>query len=80
MTDNVATGASKNPVTNLAGRAPKQMSIFKKRQKPTTHIVKREETISPLRAAVTGGNQGSTRNWEIKRDEFRTFDSPPGRF
>lgn len=56
------------------------MSIFKKRQKPTTHIVKREETISPLRAAVTGGNQGSTRNWEIKRDEFRTFDSPPGRF
>lgn len=56
------------------------MSIFKKRQKPTTHIVKKDTPVSPLRAAVTGGVQGTTRDWGIKRDEFRTFDSPPGRF
>lgn len=56
------------------------MSIFKKRSKPTTHIVKRDVPKSPLHNAVTGGAQGVTRNWEIKRDEFRTFDSPPGRF
>lgn len=57
-----------------------QMTIFKKRSKPTTHIVKRDVPKSPLHNAVTGGAQGVTRNWEIKRDEFRTFDSPPGRF
>ena len=56
------------------------MSIFKKRQKPTTHIVKRQEAPkSPLHTAVTGGIQGTTRDWGIKRDEFR-IDSPPGRF
>ena len=56
------------------------MSIFKKRQKPTTHIVKKEVLVSPLRAAVTGGVNGQNRVWDIKRGEFRTFDSPPGRF
>ena len=57
------------------------MSIFKKRQKPTTRIVKHQEApISPLRAAVTGCVNGQNRVWDIKRDEFRTFDSPPGRF
>jgi hypothetical protein len=58
-----------------------RMKIFKKRQKPTTHIVKRkEQPASPLTAAVTGGINRQYRGWEIKRDEFRTFDSPPGRF
>lgn len=62
------------------GGDQQQMSIFKKRQTPTTHIVKRkEEPMSPLRAAVTGG-ANQNRGWEIRRDEFRTFDSPPGRF
>ena len=56
------------------------MKIFKKRQKPTTHIVKRKEQLSPLTVAVTGGINRQYRGWEIKRDEFRTFDSPPGRF
>ena len=57
------------------------MSIFKKRTKPTTHIVKHKEApVSPLRAAVTGGVNGQNRTWDIRRDEFRTFDSPPGRF
>ncbi len=56
------------------------MTIFKKR-KPTTHIVKRKEKpASPLTAAVTGGVNRQYRGFEIKRDEFRTFDSPPGRF
>lgn len=57
------------------------MTIFKKRTKPTTHIVKRnEKPQSPLATAVTGGVNRQYRGWEIKRDTFRTFDSPPGRF
>jgi hypothetical protein len=56
------------------------MTIFKKRTRPTTHIVKRNQPRSPLHTAVTGGAQGVRRNWEIKREDFRTFDSPPGRF
>lgn len=57
------------------------MAIFKKRRKPQTRIVKHEEERPPsqLAEAVTGGvNQ--KRNWKIRRDEFRSFDSPPGRF
>jgi hypothetical protein len=57
-----------------------QISIFKKRQKPTTHIVRKGVPVSPLREAVAGGLNVQNRGWETRRDEFRTFDSPPGRF
>ncbi len=56
------------------------MTLFR-RKKPTTHIVKRPEAPkTPLHRAVTDSAHGNTRGWEIRRDEFRTFDSPPGRF
>ena len=56
------------------------MTIFKKRSKPQTHIVKhKERPLSPLAASVAGG-ASANRNWGVRRDEFRTFDSPPGRF
>ena len=55
------------------------MSIFKKRSKPQTRIVKHAVApVSPLRAAVT--TVLSNQRFEIRRDEFRGFDSPPGRF
>jgi len=56
------------------------MSIFKKRKEPKTRIVKRPEpAMSPLRAAVTSG-MNTINRFDIRRDEFRGFDSPPGRF
>jgi len=56
------------------------MSLFKKREKPKTRIVKHDQPpTSPLCEAVTGG-VNTQRNWEIRRDEFRTFESPQGRF
>jgi hypothetical protein len=56
------------------------MTIFKKK-KPATRIIRHQQkSESPLSTAVTGGVNRQYRGWEIKRDEFRTFDSPPGRF
>jgi hypothetical protein len=55
------------------------MSIFKRRKEPKTRIIKRPEPpVSPMRVAVT--TVLNTPRFEIRRDEFQGFDSPPGRF
>ena len=59
------------------------MTIFKKNRKPkaTTHIVTRIERgpdTTPQQAIVS--TVPHTQRWATRREEFRGFDSPPGRF
>ena len=57
------------------------MMIFKKNKvQPRTRIVHIEKIpdTTPASAVVLSVVQAT--RWEIRRDEFRGFDSPPGRF
>ena len=57
------------------------MKIFKKRRdQPRTRIVRIDkiQDTTPVAAIARGVLQ--TQRWDIRRDEFRGFDSPPGRF
>jgi hypothetical protein len=58
------------------------MKLFKKRRvQPKTRIVVHVEKIkdtTPAFAVVRSVVQ--TPRWDIRREEFRGFDSPPGRF
>jgi len=57
------------------------MALFKRNKQPQTKIIRRAEErpqAEPVRAAVFSVLH--TQRWQIKRDEFRGFESPPGRF
>ena len=58
------------------------MTLFKRgKEQPKTRIVVHVEKIqdtTPATAIVRSVVQ--TPRWEIRRAEFRGFDSPPGRF
>jgi hypothetical protein len=57
------------------------MTLFKKRkEQPKTRIVLIEkiEDTTPLAAIVRSAVQ--TPRWDVHREPFQGFDSPPGRF
>jgi hypothetical protein len=57
------------------------MTIFKKRRvQPQTHIVHINKIQDTASALAIARSVLQTPRWDIRRDEFRGFDSPPGRF
>ena len=57
------------------------MRIFKRRKSQTqTRIVRIEKIEDTTLALAAVRVVVQTPRWEIRRDEFRGFDSPPGRF
>jgi hypothetical protein len=57
------------------------MTLFKRgKEQPKTRIVHIEkiQDATPVSAIVRSVVQ--TPRWDVRRDEFRGFDSPPGRF
>jgi hypothetical protein len=57
------------------------MTIFKKRRvQPQTRIVHINKIQDAAPALAIARSVLQTQRWDIRRDEFRGFDSPPGRF
>jgi hypothetical protein len=57
------------------------MKIFKKRKvQPQTRIVHIDKIQDTTPIAAIARSVLRTQRWDIRRDEFRGFDSPPGRF
>jgi hypothetical protein len=57
------------------------MGILKRRKIPQTRIVRRgQETVSVVAPRIDLGTAVATPRWELRRDEFRGFGSPPGKF
>jgi hypothetical protein len=58
-----------------------EMTIFKKRRvQPQTRIVHIDKIQDTTPAQAIARRVLQTPRWDIRRDEFRGFDSPPGRF
>jgi hypothetical protein len=57
------------------------MTIFKKqRVRPQTRIVHIDKIQDTTPAQAIARSVLQTPRWEIRRERFRGFDSPPGRF
>lgn len=57
------------------------MSIFKKRKVSETRIVRRGgETVAATTPPRSENTVVNTPRWESRTDDFRGFESPPGRF
>ncbi len=57
------------------------MTIFKKqRVQPQTRIVHIDKIQDTTPAQAIARSVLQTPRWEIRRERFRGFDSPPGRF
>ena len=57
------------------------MTIFKKNKvQPRTRIVHIEKIPDTTPATAIVRSVVQTPRWDIRRDDFRGFDSPPGRF
>ncbi len=57
------------------------MKLFKRRKKSVTKIIRRVEQtgdVTPLKLAVS--QVLDEQRWDPRQDDFRGFDSPPGRF
>jgi hypothetical protein len=57
------------------------MTLFKRgKEQPKTRIVHIRKTQDTTPASAIVRSVVQTPRWDVRRDEFRGFDSPPGRF